>query len=249
MRRFGFSPHDASARRAKSLSRRWISSRADRFLEREHEPGADRLDDRRRARLLADRWVRVVAVPGRADEHDRAPAGHRRHAAEQEPALGDQHAGRARAAGELVRREEDRVLAGHVDRQVRARGGVVEAGERAVAVEQRRDLLDVGDDPGDVRRGGEAADLQRPVRVLAQLGVEVGEVDPPVRVLADGDDVGARLPPRQLVRVMLVRADEHDRPLGTEVEEPRTSLSIAPVEPEPQNTTTSSVAPARPLGG
>ena len=29
--------------------------RADRLLEREHEPGADRLDDRRRARLLAHR--------------------------------------------------------------------------------------------------------------------------------------------------------------------------------------------------
>ena len=134
---------------------------ADRLLEREHEPGADRLDDRRRTGLLADRRVRVVGLAGRAHEHDRPAARDRRHAAAQERALGDEDPGRAGAAGELVRREEDRVLGGHVDRQVRARGGVVEAGERAVPVEHLREPLDVRDDPGDVRRGGEAADLER----------------------------------------------------------------------------------------
>ena len=35
---------------------------ADRLLEREHEPGADRLDDRGRAALLADLRLRVVRV-------------------------------------------------------------------------------------------------------------------------------------------------------------------------------------------
>ena len=57
-------------------------------------------------------------------------------------------------------------------------------------------------------------------RVADELGLEVGEVDPPVGVLADRDDVGARLPPRQLVGVVLVGADEHDRPRGVEVEQP-----------------------------
>jgi hypothetical protein len=44
-----------------------------------------------------------------------------------------------------------------------------------------------------------------------QLEVEPVEVDAPVGVLADRDDVGDRLAPWQLVRVVLVRADEHDR--------------------------------------
>ena len=36
---------------------------ADRFLEREHEPCTDRLDDRRRASLLANRRLGVVQCP------------------------------------------------------------------------------------------------------------------------------------------------------------------------------------------
>ena len=51
---------------------------ADHLLEREHQPGADRLDDGRRTRLLADRRVRVICVRVRADEQHRAAAGHRR---------------------------------------------------------------------------------------------------------------------------------------------------------------------------
>ena len=76
--------------------------------------------------------------------------------------------------------------------------------------------------PGDVRRGREAADLHRSVRVAAELRFEVGDVDTAGGVLADGDDLRAGLPPRQLVRVVLVGADEDDRPLGArpgEVEE------------------------------
>ena len=71
----------------------------------------------------------------------------------------------------------------------------------------------VGDDAGDVRRGRERADLERPVGVLLQLLAQVGLVDAAVGVLADRDDVGDRLAPRDLVGVVLVGTDEHDRPL------------------------------------
>ena len=174
---------------------------ADGVLEREGEARAHGLHDGGRAALLADRRVGVVGVPGRADEEDRPAAGDRGHAVAHEPALGHEHARRAGAADELVRRDEDRVLVGerpvrdvrrrvHVDRQVRAGGGVVPARLRAVAVQRDRDLVDVGHDAGDVRRGREAADLHPAVGVAAQLVLEVLDVDAALVVLADGDDVG-----------------------------------------------------------
>ena len=46
-----------------------------------------------------------------------------------------------------------------------------------------------------------------------QFGLEPGEVDVAVGVLGDGDDVGDRFSPRDLVRVVLERADEHHRPV------------------------------------
>ena len=49
---------------------------ADGLLELEHQPGADRLDDRRRAALLAVRRVVEVAVLVGVDVGDRAAAGH-----------------------------------------------------------------------------------------------------------------------------------------------------------------------------
>ena len=84
-----------------------------------------------------------------------------------------------------------------------------------------RDPIDVGDDAGDVRRGGEGADLARSMRVAAQFLLEVLEVDATVTVLGDRDDVGARLTPRQLVGVVLVGPDEDDRPRAA-VERERT---------------------------
>jgi hypothetical protein len=81
-------------------------------------------------------------------------------------------------------------------------------------MERDRDRVHVRDDPGDVRRSREAADLQRSTRVARQLGFEMGEVDPTLGVLPDRDDVDARLPPRQLVRMVLVGTDEDDGPLG-----------------------------------
>ena len=71
----------------------------------------------------------------------------------------------------------------------------------------------VADDAGDVARRGERADLQRARGMADQLLFERAEVDVPVGVLADDDDVGDRLAPRQLVGVVFERADEHDRPL------------------------------------
>ena len=84
-----------------------------------------------------------------------------------------------------------------------------------MAVEQRRDRAGVGDDPGDVRRRREAADLERAVGVC-------GRAPPrgrprsmwPSASSSIDHDVGDRLAPRQLVGVVLVRADEHDRPLA-----------------------------------
>ena len=62
-------------------------------------------------------------------------------------------------------------------------------------------------------------------------------------VLADGDDVGGRLAPGQLVGMVLERPHEHDgtRPSAQlqDADEP----SIAPVAPDPQKTTTSSSPP------
>jgi hypothetical protein len=209
---------------------------ADRLLELEHQPGADRLDDRRRAALLAVHRIGEVAVLGLVDVRHRTAAGTRRDGVAQQVALGDQHAGGARAADELVRRDEHRVLCGtvacgvaavHLDRDVRPGGRVVPERVRAVAVQQLRDRAGVARDPGDVRRRREAADLARSVGVARQLALEVLEIDVAVGVLADHADLGDRLAPRQLVRVVLERADEHDRPL---VERDLTRQAVANVE-------------------
>src|SRR5215468_10175161 len=163
---------------------------ADRFLELEHQAGADRLDDRRRAALLAMHRIGEVAVLGLVDVRHRAAAGTRRYGVAQQVALGDQHARGARTADELVRRDEHRVLLGtvaavsavHLDRDVRPGGRVVPERVRAVAVQQRRDRAGVARDPGDVRRRREAADLERPAGVAHQLALEVLEIDVAVGV-------------------------------------------------------------------
>ena len=80
-------------------------------------------------------------------------------------------------------------------------------------MEQDRDRAGVRQDAGDVRRRGERPDADRPVRGLLERALEAREVDAPVGVLADRDDIGDRLAPRQLVAVVLVRPDEHERTL------------------------------------
>jgi hypothetical protein len=92
---------------------------------------------------------------------------------------------------------------------VGAGGGVVEQGQRAVAVQQLGH--GVGEHAGDVGAGRERPDPQRPVGVAPQLPLQVGEVEA-AAVLGDGDHLGDRLPPGQLVGVVLEGADEHHRP-------------------------------------
>ena len=80
-------------------------------------------------------------------------------------------------------------------------------------VQEGRDRGGVGDDAGDVGGGRERADLERAVGVLLELLAQVVLVDAAVGVLADRDDVGDRLAPRDLVGVVLVGPDEDDRAL------------------------------------
>ena len=71
----------------------------------------------------------------------------------------------------------------------------------------------VAENPGHVRSRGEAADLERPIAVRVESALQLFEVYSAVLVLANYGQVGDRLAPRQLVRVVLVRADEDNRPL------------------------------------
>ena len=208
---------------------------------------------------------------GRHQRH-RAAARLRRHGVLDQALLDHQHAGRARAADQLVRRQEHRVLVGEVavgpvvparfivDVGVGPGGGVVPERQRAVAVQQHGHRAHVRDDAADVRRRREAADLERPVARGAE------QRRPPacatsMRPSSSSSmttDLGQAVAPGQLVRVVLVGADEHHRPrawrgrapsspkraieLGRAGGCPRmsTSLLIAPVAPEPQKMTASS---------
>ena len=84
---FGLAPPRSMARRMNDSSRSRIASAADRLLELEDEPRADRLEDRRRAALLAMLGVGEVAVLLGVDVGDRAAAGHRGHAVREQLAL------------------------------------------------------------------------------------------------------------------------------------------------------------------
>ena len=66
-----------------------------------------------------------------------------------------------------------------------------------------------------------------------ELGLELREVDVAVGVLADRDHVGDGLAPRQLVGVVLVRPDEHDRPLAAAGSRPQ-ALAVVEVRRDPQ---------------
>ena len=222
----GFAAQDASARRAKSCSRRRISSAPTASLSANTSPA--RIDSTiagvpPSSRISGSGWYecpvgvtnRIVPPPGTDGTRLRSSA-----------ALGDEHAGRARAADELVRREEDRVLVGEVAVGTSGAGfmSIGRYGPGGRVVPARR-----------ARRGGAARSrpastsvtipvtfdaaeklpiFSAPVGVAAQLVLEVVEVDAAVGVLADRDDVGDRLAPRQLVRVVLVGPDEDDRPLA-----------------------------------
>jgi hypothetical protein len=195
---------------------------ADGLFELEHESGSDRLDDGRSPAFLPMFHAVVVAVLERVDVHDRPATRYGRHPVAAEFAPHDEDAGGPRSTDELVRRDEDRVLAGervlgtsriHLDVDVGR--GCCEVPERqgAKAMEQIRDRAGVAHDSSDVRRRRERTDLQRAIGVLPQLLLELSQVDVAIRVLVNRDHVGDRLPPRELVRVMFERSDEDDRSL------------------------------------
>ena len=199
----------------------WMVSVADRGLQLEDQPGADRLDDRGRAALLAVLRVVVVAVLDRVDVHHRAAAGHDRHPVGHQLAADHQHAGRAGPADELVRREEDRVL---VRRRVDARRARTSRCRRTARTRRS---------PRTTRPRGRAAATRcrrcrrrsrsrcwRPRTSRSSAGRSAYFsssarssvlVDVAVGVLADGHHVGDRLAPRQLVGVVLEGSDEDDR--------------------------------------
>ncbi len=241
---FGLRCHEASARRDVGLLALADRVDADGALELEDEAGADRLDDRRRSRLLAMLDLVEVGVLVDRDERDGPAARDARDLVGEQRALGDEDARRAGSADELVRRQEDGVLVGemavgpgafgvHLDVEVGPGRGVVPERQRAVAVQQRRDLLDVREDPGDVRRGREAADLQRPVGVELELRAQVVEVEAAVGILADDAQLGDRLAPRKLVGVVLVGPDEDDRPLAGR-DERRQAVALLEALGDPQ---------------
>lgn len=194
---------------------------ADGLLQAEHQARSDRLDDGRGAAFLPGHRVVQVPVARGVHEQHGAAARRGRYAASHQVAPHHQHAGGLRAADELVRGQEDRVLVvaqarrarPHADRHVRPGRRVVPERQGPVLVQERGHRVGVGQDAGHVGRGGETAD-QRPARVPFQPGAQRGQVDLATPVLADDDGLGDALPPRQLVGVVLVRADEHHRPIA-----------------------------------
>ena len=131
--------------------------------------------------------------------------------------------GRARAADELVRAEEHRVLVGSgspsAGRPSRCRRTAPRRRSPRTTARRARAAAPempcgVGDDAGDVAGGGERPDLAAAGRrTRSSSASSAVDVDVPVGVLGDRHDVGDRLAPRQLVGVVLERPDEHHRAL------------------------------------
>jgi hypothetical protein len=92
---------------------------------------------------------------------------------------------------ELVRRQQDRVLAGHVDRQVRAGGGVVPARPRAMAPQDAREAVDAG---GLLQRSFAWEALQRTEQCSASVIKALPYLAPlrPVAATARRNAAGAR---------------------------------------------------------
>ena len=209
---------------------------ADRLFQLEHQTRADRLDDRRRAAFLAVHGIGDVVVLLGVDVGDGATADDVGDGVGQQLATHDEHAGRAGTPDELVRGQEHGVVVGkgvlvaagaHVDVDVRSGRRVVPEREGAVLVQQLRNPVGVRDDAGHVAGGAERGNAQRAIAVFVQPCLEVCQIDMAVSVLVDGDDVGDRLAPRELIAVVLERADEHH---GTIAGRDGVVESVAPVE-------------------
>ena len=107
--------HAVTARRRKSSFVGLDGLEADRFLEGEDQSRPDRLHDGGSAALFPVLGVGEVLVVVRVDVAHGAAADDIRHRVGQQLAADDEHAGRAGAADELVRREEDGVLVARRD--------------------------------------------------------------------------------------------------------------------------------------
>ena len=162
--------------------------RADRILELKHEPSPYRLEDRGRAAFFAVFDVADVAMLCRVHVRDRSATRNRRNFVREEPALRDEHAGRTRAADELVRRKKDGVFVGevsvgdvavkiHLDRYVGPGRGEVPKRKSAKAVQKRRDCARIGADSRDVRRSRKATDEQPTISMSDELRLEGVDTD------------------------------------------------------------------------
>ena len=176
---------------------------ADCLLECHDEPGADGLDDGGGAAFLACDRVVEIAVADRVDERHRAAAGRCRHLIADQFAPDDQDAGGLRPAGELVRRQEDRVLVvvpvrpgfRDADGHVGTRSGII-PGRRAPACDvfsRDGDLLVQLDLPGidaekDVRvtlRDGCCASAASAARPAAAMAATTGGIGATARSSGD----------------------------------------------------------------
>ena len=192
---------------------------ADGLLELEDQPRADRLDDRRGARLLTVDGVVEVDVLFGIDVGHRASAHDDRDGVREQLTPDDEDAGGARTSDELVRRQHDGVLGcggivrAHVDVDVRRGSGVIPHRQRAVAVEEGRHGIGVGEDPRHVAGCAERSDDERAITVLLQGALQGAEVDMAIAILGDRHHVGDGLAPREFVAVMLEGSEEDDGPL------------------------------------
>ena len=197
---------------------------ADRLLELEHEPGADRLDDRGRAALLAEHRIGDVAVLLVVDVRDRAAAGRAGDGVGRPGArlttstpgvcgppmnlCGEMNTASLYASRLLVDRSSRSRRTARPRRSPRTSSAPCwwSSVERSRAVSVAMPVTFDAAEKLPIL-SGRAANAH-------ELLLEVGEIDVAVGVLVDHDDVGDRLAPRQLVGVVLERPDEHDRALG-----------------------------------
>ena len=199
---------------------------ADGRLDLHRDGGTERLVQARRSGRLSGLDVVRVVVVSRVDIHHRPAApDRRREAVGVDGGVEHQQAGRPRTAEKLVGREEDGIqptvgvaVGRHVDLDVRAGRRVVEERQRPVAMQHTRDVVHRSEHAGHVGARREGT-VQRPAFPLGvgQVSLQVVETDLPLFVEAHLDDGAEALAPRDFVRVVLVRADEHDGAFLAEV--------------------------------
>eukprot|EP00964_Phaeocystis_antarctica_P164604 scaffold143018_cov118-Phaeocystis_antarctica.AAC.1 len=193
-------------------------------LDLERQAALDGLQDPRRAAILPRFDGVLVVLPFGRDVRHRSTPGAGGHLVFEERPARDQQPARARPADELVGREEDRIhrcvcalgarRRVHVDLDVRPRASEIEECEGAVRVQELSQRRGVGAYARDVGARGERADLGLAMLVLFELALEHGEIRPTCRIFIDGHHRCNRLPPPELVGVVLERPVEDHRSLS-----------------------------------